>query len=94
MGESSNELIIDPQLLVQIRRQCWQRAAELEAAQKLPPAPILSEAERFATAVLEMPANVRRFFDQEDLVSPRISWESDEERTERERLTALGGWCG
>ena len=28
----SNELIIDPQLLAEIRRQCQQRAAELEAA--------------------------------------------------------------
>jgi hypothetical protein len=51
------------------------------------------EAERFAAAVLEMPGNVRRFFEREDGVPPQ-RWESEEERAERERLTEMGGWCG
>jgi hypothetical protein len=56
------------------------------------PAP-LTEAERFAAAFLEMPANVRRFFEPEDPVPPQ-RWESAEDRAQRERLTDLGGWCG
>ena len=64
---------------------------ELEAAQKLPVAPILSEAERFAAAVGEMPANVRRFFEPEEEAPPR-RMESAEDRAERERLADLGGW--
>jgi hypothetical protein len=42
MSESCNELIIDPELLVSIQRQCQERAAELEAAAvppRLPGAP-------------------------------------------------------
>jgi hypothetical protein len=56
------------------------------------PAPI-TEAERFSAAVLEMPANVRWFFEREEPV-PAWRRELEEERAERKRLTALGGWCG
>ena len=63
-------------------------------AQVPPPIPAtLSEAERFAAAFQEMPAKVRRFFEPEDLFPPR-RWESVEDRAQRERLTALGGWAG
>jgi hypothetical protein len=51
------------------------------------------EAERFAAAVLEMPANVRRFFEREEEATARRV-ESEEDRTERERRAFLGGWCG
>jgi hypothetical protein len=59
-----------------------------------PPIPAtLSEAERFAIAVQEMPTKVRRFFERED---PDSLWrvESALDRVERERLTDLGGWAG
>jgi hypothetical protein len=117
MSENCDELIIDPELLAEIQRQCRQRAAELEAAGSLlglplsaprllqggfdvalspaPPVPAaLSEAERFAAAVVEMPANVRRFFEPEKAVPP---WqvESDEDRADEQRLLeSMGGWCG
>ena len=56
-----------------------------------PPIPAtLSEAERFAAAVQEMPARIRRFFEPEDAFPPRRV-ESVEERAQRERLTDLGG---
>jgi hypothetical protein len=55
----------------------------------------MSEAERFAAAVLEMPAKVRAFFEHED--SPYIPpnrRESDQDRLEREARASLGGWPG
>ena len=63
-------------------------------AQVPPPIPArLPEAERFAVAVQEMPAKVRRFFEPEDPAPPwRV--ESVEDRAERERLTDLGSWAG
>jgi len=43
------------------------------------------EAERFAAAVPDMPANVRRFFQAEEPVfSPQLR-ESDEDRLERQK---------
>ena len=60
-----------------------------------PPIPAtLSEAERFAIAVQEMPAKVRRFFEPEDPDSLWRDRESNADRAERERLTDLGGWAG
>jgi hypothetical protein len=56
--------------------------------------PPISDAERFAAAAQDMLANVRRFFDQEDLLSARTSWESEEKRAERNLRTDLGCWCG
>jgi hypothetical protein len=46
-----------------------------------------------APSVRETPENVVKFFEPEDPVPP---WrlESDEARSERERLTDLGSWCG
>jgi hypothetical protein len=53
----------------------------------------MSEAERFAAAVIEMPANVRRFFEHEDPAPYRQS-ESGQDRLEREARSSFGGWCG
>ena len=44
-------------------------------------------------SVSDTPETVLKFFEREDPV-PSRRWESDEERTQRERLTELGGWCG
>jgi hypothetical protein len=92
MSEKSNELIIDAELLADIQRRCRQRVAEFEAAQRVPPAPILSEAERFAAAVEAMPPNVGRFFEHDAV--PLHRWESDRDRAQRGQLTDLGGWPG
>jgi hypothetical protein len=63
-------------------------------AQVPPPIPAtLSEAERLAAAVQEMPARIRAFFERED-PAPARRRESVADRAERERLTDLGGWCG
>lgn len=114
MSEPSPEPIcglrIDPALLADIRRQCQERRAELEAAGRLPcltiapgshmsafaalPAsPPITEAERFAAAIENMPARIRAFFEHEDPVSPH-RWESTEDREERQRRASLGGWPG
>jgi hypothetical protein len=53
----------------------------------------VSEAERFAAAVEDMPAKVRAFFEREDPVQ-RVSWESVAERAEWELRQEIGGWCG
>lgn len=99
-----------PQLLADIRRQCREHAAELDAVGALeqPPAaperpqsgfavaevsPPISEADRFAAAVLDLPPDVRRFFEHEDPAPPH-RWESDQERAERDHRTNLGCWCG
>jgi hypothetical protein len=88
-------LIISPEELVRIQAACRLRAAELEAATSAQSR--LSseqEAERFAAAVPDMPANVRRFFQAEEpIVSPRQS-ESAQDRLEREARVSFGGWCG
>jgi hypothetical protein len=48
---------------------------------------------RFAAAVSEMPANIRRLFEPEEELPPwRI--ESADDRAERLRREAIGGWCG
>jgi hypothetical protein len=52
------------------------------------------EAERFAAAVAEMPAKVRRFFEHEESVTSSRQCESIEERSERQLRTSFGGWCG
>jgi hypothetical protein len=50
-----------------------------------------SEAERFAAAVPDMPANVRRFFQAEEpFVSPR-QLESAQDRLEHEARASFGG---
>ena len=50
------------------------------------------QAQRFAATIDQMPPRVRAFFEHED---PILSWrwESDEDRADRERLTALGVWA-
>jgi hypothetical protein len=53
----------------------------------------LTDAERFAAAVVDMPANVRRFFEHED-PAPYREAESGQERLEREARASSGGWCG
>jgi hypothetical protein len=61
-----------------------------------PSAPLpISESERFAAAVSEMPPKVRAFFERDE--SPCISpyrRESDQARLEREGRASFGGWCG
>jgi len=101
MSESKHEnesgLIIDPAILANILAACRHREAELGAAGglALPPAPAtLSEAERFAAAVADMPPRIRAFFQAEEpTVSPQ-QWESDQDRLEREVRASLGGWPG
>ena len=44
-------------------------------------------------SVSETPENVIKFFEPEDAVPPWW-WESNEDRSERESLTDLGGWAG
>ena len=58
MSEKGNELIIDPQLLADISAPVPATSGRSRGCSKGAPAPILSEAERFAAAVLEMPANL------------------------------------
>ena len=93
--ENESGLIIDPALLANIQAACRRHAAELEAATSAESR--LSseqEAERFAAAVPDMPANVRRFFQaEESFVSPR-QLESAQDRLEREARTGFGGWAG
>jgi hypothetical protein len=87
--ENESGLIIDPAVLADIQLECRRRAAELEAARAN-----LTEAERFAAAVVDMPANVRRFFQaDESIVSPR-QLETAQERAERQMREGFGGWCG
>jgi hypothetical protein len=54
----------------------------------------MSEAERFAAAVLEMPPKVRAFFEHEEPVISSRQLESDQDRLEREERASFGGWCG
>ena len=54
----------------------------------------LPEAERFAAAVPDMPANVRRFFQAEEPIVSRRQSESAQDRLEREARASFGGWCG
>ena len=93
--ENESGLIIDPALLANIQAACRRRAAELEAAASANRgSSSQQEAERFAAAVVDMPANVRRFFQAEDpIVSPR-QLESAQDRLEREERASFGGWCG
>jgi hypothetical protein len=60
------------------------------------PTPLpVSEAERFAAAVSEMPARVRAFFEREE--SPYIPphrRESDQDRLEHQQRSNFGGWPG
>jgi hypothetical protein len=60
---------------------------------KFPNVDNLTEAERFAAAVADVPETVAKFFEAED---PVRSWrrESDQARIEREGLASFGGWCG
>jgi len=44
-------------------------------------------------AVANMPETVAKFFEHEDPVPPH-RWESEEDREQRERLSALGCWPG
>ena len=93
--ENESGLIIDPALLVNIQAACQRRAAELEAATSAQ-SRLFSEqeAERFAAAVADMPATVRKFFQAEEpLVSGRQS-ESVQDRLEREARASFGGWSG
>jgi hypothetical protein len=53
----------------------------------------MSEAERFAAAVLEMPARIRAFFEHED-PAPYRQPESRQDRLEVEARASFGGWCG
>src|SRR5215467_13118163 len=96
--ENDCGLIIDPALLADIQAQCRHREAELDAAGELlalPPAPAtLSEAERFAAAVVDMPANVRRFFQAEEPSVSMRQLESAGDRLEREVRANFGGWPG
>ena len=65
------------------------------AFEELPAPALISESERFAVAVSEMPPKVRAFFEREE--SPYIPphrRESDQAREEREERTSFGGWCG
>jgi hypothetical protein len=91
---SDCELIIDPVLLAQIQAHCGKIAAELEA-QSAHRLSAEEEAQRFATSVSKMPANVRAFFehDESPYVRPHRR-ESDQAREEREERTSFGGWCG
>jgi hypothetical protein len=78
-----------------LQAACRRQAAELGAATSAESR--LSseqEAERFAAAVPDMPANVQRFFQAEEpIVSPRQS-ESAQDRLEREARASFGGRCG
>jgi hypothetical protein len=91
--ENESGLIIDPAVLADIQAACRRRAAELEAATSAESR--LSseqEAERFAAAIAEMPANVRRFFQAEEpIVSPR-QLECAQDRLEREARATFVGW--
>jgi hypothetical protein len=92
--ENDCGLIIDPALLADIQAACRQRAAELEAATSAESR--LSseqEAERFAAAVVDMPANVRRFFQHEEPAAFHQP-ESVENNAERRLRESFGGWCG
>ena len=103
MSESCGEVIISAEELARIQAACQQRAAEQPAAGApqcspdalgLPQSANLIEAERFAAAVPNMPANVRKFFEAEEpIVSPRQS-ESAQDRLEREARASFGGWAG
>jgi hypothetical protein len=84
-------MIIDPAVLADIRAQCQRRAAELGQS---PPATV-TEAERFAASVPEMPARVRAFFEREE--SPYIPMHRRETVLEVEQRLlreSFGGWCG
>ncbi len=54
----------------------------------------LTVAERFAAAVPDMPANVRRFFQADDPFLPPRQLESAQDRLEREQRASFGGWPG
>jgi hypothetical protein len=92
--ENESGLIIDPALLANIQAACRRRAAELEAATSAE-SRLSSEqqAERFAAAVVDMPANVRRFFQHEEPVGFHQP-ESVENNAERRLRESFGGWCG
>jgi hypothetical protein len=53
----------------------------------------MSEAERFAAAVSEMPANVRRFFQREEPAAFHQP-ESVKNKAERRLRESFGRWCG
>jgi hypothetical protein len=55
--------------------------------------PPIPEAERFAAAVPDMPANVRRFFQHEEPAAFHQP-ESVENNAERRLRESFGGWCG
>ena len=54
--------------------------------------PPVSEAERFAAAIDQMPLRVRAFFERDDPIPP-WRWESAEDRAERLSRESFGGWC-
>jgi hypothetical protein len=54
----------------------------------------VTEAERFAVAVSEMPTNVRAFFERDESIVSSRQLESNEERAERQKRESFGGWCG
>jgi hypothetical protein len=56
--------------------------------------PPIAEAERFAAAVSEMPANVRRFFQYEEPIVSLQQLETAQDRAERQMREGFGGWCG
>jgi hypothetical protein len=92
--ENESGLIIDPTVLADIQAACRRRAAELEAATSTESRlNSEQEAQCFAAAVVDMPANVRRFFEHED-PAPYREAESGQERLEREARASSGGWCG
>jgi hypothetical protein len=62
---------------------------------ELPIALPVSEAERFAAAVSEMPPRVRAFFESEEPpYIPPHRQESEAQRLEREQRASFGGWPG
>jgi len=101
-------VLADIRAQCQRRRAELEAAGELPAATIAPeslqsafslakaPLPIAaheSEAARFAAAVSDMPANVRRFFQAEE-PAPYRQLESAQDRLEREARSSFGGWCG
>ena len=60
----------------------------------LPASPPMSEAERFAAAIADMPANVQQFFLCEEPAVSTRQRESIQERSERQLRSSFGGWCG
>jgi len=58
MSENSDELIIDPQLLAQIQRQCRRRAAELAATGALQQSPAAPGSSQSVFGVANVPPPV------------------------------------